>query len=107
KYFASVFQKCVVVIAYPASTEGRIAIVTDVGRGMRWTQDSGRNPLRDERCPCGRRSRVILAPQGWRQVCGLRIRKRRRQQRLVSGKSAEETVKTVAQGMPVMRLYLW
>jgi len=87
--------------------EGRIAVVTVVGCGMRWTQDIGRNPLRDERYRCGRQSRVVLTPQGWRQVCGLRIRKRRRQQRLVSGKSAEETVKTVAQGMPVMRLYLW
>jgi len=28
------------------------------------------------------------------------IRRRRRQQRLVSGKSAEETVNTVAQGRP-------
>jgi hypothetical protein len=55
---------------------------------------------------CGRRRRVVLAPQGWRQVCET-FRRRRRQQRLVSGKSAEETVKTVAQGMPVIRLYLW
>ena len=48
---------------------------------------------RDERCRRGRRSRVVLAPQGWRQVCGLQIRRRRRQQRLVSGKSSKETVK--------------
>src|ERR1700688_3371385 len=26
------------VLRYPASQEGRIAIVTDVGRGMRWTR---------------------------------------------------------------------
>jgi hypothetical protein len=29
--------------------EGRIAIVTDVGRGMRWTQHAGRNHCADER----------------------------------------------------------
>jgi hypothetical protein len=41
--------------------EGRLAIVTDVGHGMRWPHIAGRNLLRDERRVCGRRSRVVLA----------------------------------------------
>jgi hypothetical protein len=44
--------------------EGRIAIVTDVGRGMRWT----RWRAQDERRQCGRRSRVVPTPRRWRQV---------------------------------------
>jgi len=41
--------------------EGRFAIVTNVGRGMRWTRRVvGRTTYR------GRRNRVVLAPQGWR-----------------------------------------
>jgi hypothetical protein len=51
---------------YPASQEGRIAIVTDVGCGMRWTlwrrKTSGARS--------GRRSRVVLTPRRWRQVGG-------------------------------------
>jgi hypothetical protein len=39
KYFASVFPKSVISSRHPASTkEGRIAIVTNVGCGMRWTR---------------------------------------------------------------------
>src|SRR5262249_39125101 len=37
KYSCSVFQNNMLVSAYPESTEGRIAIVTNVGHGMRWT----------------------------------------------------------------------
>jgi len=44
--------------------EGRIAIVTDVGRGMRWT----RFGAVDERADLGRRSRVVLMPRRWHQV---------------------------------------
>ena len=65
----------------PASHEGRFAIVTDVGCGMRWTRRrrarvvmAGR--VSRERSPggrttdaCrGRRSRVVLTPRRWRQV---------------------------------------
>src|SRR5262249_12441836 len=39
KYFPSVFRKYVIVSARPApDQEGRFAIVTNVGKGMRWTQ---------------------------------------------------------------------
>jgi len=41
--------------------EGRFAIVTDVGSGMRWTRRVARRATY-----CGRRNRVVLAPQGWR-----------------------------------------
>jgi len=42
--------------------EGRFAIVTDVGRGMRWTQAG----TLTNGVGCGRRSRVVLAPRRWR-----------------------------------------
>ena len=49
----------------PPSTplEGRIAIVTNAGLDA---MDAG--SAFDERRSCGRRSRVVLTPQGWRQV---------------------------------------
>jgi hypothetical protein len=47
----------------------------------------------------GRRSRVVLTPRRWRQICGV-IRKRRWQQSPVTEKSTKETVKTIAQGRP-------
>jgi hypothetical protein len=50
--------------AHPASDkEGRFAIVTDVGSGMRWTRRVVRRTTYR-----GRRNRVVLAPQGWRYV---------------------------------------
>jgi hypothetical protein len=48
----------------PASQEGRFAIVTDVGCGMRWTRQ--RQKTND--IARGRRSRVVLTPRRWRQV---------------------------------------
>jgi hypothetical protein len=51
-------------ICYPASQEGRFAVVTDVGCGMRWTRAA---PL-TKAWACGRRSRVVLTPRRWRQV---------------------------------------
>jgi hypothetical protein len=50
--------------ANPCPQEGRIAIVTDVGRGMRWTLWR----RVDERRHGGRRSRVVLTPRRWRQL---------------------------------------
>jgi hypothetical protein len=75
KYFASVFPKSVVLSRHPASTkEGRIAIVTNVERGMRWTRQrrarrhrravftvSDPSSAQDERRCCVRRRRVVLA----------------------------------------------
>jgi hypothetical protein len=50
--------------AVPSSLEGRFAIVTNVGYGMRWT----RMALLTRALSCGRRSRVVLTPRRWRQV---------------------------------------
>ena len=46
----------------------------------------------DETCCSGRRSRVVLTPRCWRQVCD-RKRRRRCQTSLVTGESTKETVK--------------
>src|ERR1700693_845384 len=46
------------------NTEGRFAIVTNVGQGMRWT----RAVLLTRAPPCGRRSRVVLTPRRLRQA---------------------------------------
>jgi hypothetical protein len=53
----------------------------------------------DERHRGGRRSRVVLTPRCWRQV----LREETRDDgdnKPITGESAEETVKTVAWGMP-------
>src|SRR6266700_884954 len=63
-------------LAHPVPvSEGRIAIVTNVGCGMRWTRERrargcdgragqtvSRQSAQDERRFCGRQSRVVLAP---------------------------------------------
>src|ERR1700738_4985238 len=48
----------------PPPFEGRFAIVTDVGGGMRWTQAV----LKTRAPACGRRRRVVLTPRRWCQV---------------------------------------
>jgi hypothetical protein len=48
------------------STEGRLAIVTDAGRDA---MDARRRERRT-RLARGRRSRVVLMPRRWHQVCG-------------------------------------
>jgi hypothetical protein len=63
---------------------------------MRWTQVA----LETRAPACGRRSRVVLTPRRWCQVGGRRFRRRRWQKSPVTGESAEETVKTIARGMP-------
>ena len=52
--------------AIPSRLRGRIAIVTDVGYGMRWT----RQCQKTNDVARGRRSRVVLTPRRWRQVGG-------------------------------------
>src|SRR5579872_5392341 len=76
-----------------ARTEGRFAIVTDVGRGMRRT--SRHRPTSD--CRCGRQRRVVLAPRRWGQVA-LRAATVARK----PGHRGEHAIsrKTVVQGMP-------
>ena len=53
----------------------------------------------DERCRCGRRSRVVLTPRRWCQVRRT-ICARWEQESPVPRESAKESVKTVAQGRP-------
>ena len=52
-----------IILSVPHSQEGRFAIVTNVGRGMRWTRYVTRRMTYR-----GRRNRVVLAPRRWRQV---------------------------------------
>src|SRR5467141_214169 len=90
------FPKNISVFTHPKSilelfpsrpTEGRFAIVTNVGHGMRWTRQRfardgiagrvGERPVSDqqradERCCSVRRSRVVLTPRRWRQVRGVK-----------------------------------
>jgi hypothetical protein len=77
--------------------EGRIAIVTDVGYGMRWTQTTRLTSA----LPRGRRSRVVLTPRRWRQVLEKQTSQGRRwQESPVTEEITKETVKTIAQGRP-------
>src|SRR5256714_4284143 len=55
---------------------------------MRWTRQRARRT----RPAGGRRSRVVLTPRCWRQVCEKK-RRRRCQTSLVTGESTKETVK--------------
>jgi hypothetical protein len=58
-----VFGKSLSYFRRPAHSEGRFAIVTDVGAGC-----GGRGGALDEQRSSGRRSRVVLTPRRWRQV---------------------------------------
>jgi hypothetical protein len=79
----------------PARQEGRFAIVTKRG-----AEDAVDATSAQDECACrGRRSRGVLIPRRWYQVCGDR-RRRRRQQARLSGETTKETVKTIARGMP-------
>src|SRR6202012_538206 len=81
--------------AIPPRSEGRFAIVTNVGCGMRWTRqrrqtsDAGR----------GRRSRVVLTPRRWRQLGDDAFASHRGwwQESPVTRESAKETVKTIGE----------
>jgi hypothetical protein len=128
--FISDFPKNISVPTHPKSrlelspsrpTEGRFAIVTNVGHGMRWTRQrfardgiAGRvetlvsdQQRADERCCCVRRSRVVLTPRRWRQVRGVKSAQPGLDKTYplttvatspVTGESTKETVKTIACG---------
>jgi hypothetical protein len=57
----------------------------------------------------GRRSRVVLMPRRWHQVSDDALHRglRRWQTSPVTGESTEETVKTIAQGIPGYPVNLW
>src|SRR5258705_8703710 len=127
------FPKNISVFTHPKSilelfpsrpTEGRFAIVTNVGHGMRWTRQRfardgiagrvGERPVSDQQradegCCSVRRSRVVLTPRRWRQVLRRLVRLNRAGQNLqsagrrwqkspIAGESTKETVKTIACG---------
>jgi hypothetical protein len=76
KYFTSVFRKYVIVFARPApDPEGRFAIVTNVGRGTRWTLAARET----KRVEADEQRRVVLIPRCWDQVSRDAFAKRRRQ----------------------------
>jgi len=66
----------------------------------------GRGRAGDERRARGRRSRVVLTPRRWRQVCENK-RRRRWQKSPVTGESTKQAVKTIARGKPVEPVNLW
>jgi adenylate cyclase len=80
KYFAlSEAQITLMLCSVLHPSGGRIAIVTDVGCGMRWPDQRARRALR-----CGRRRRVVLVPRCWHQAAGdepVEIGRNMRQQR--------------------------
>jgi hypothetical protein len=71
KYFGFSESKSVVKLPPSRPTEGRLAIVTDAGRDA---VDAG--GAKDESASGGRRSRVVLTPRRWRQVCETKRRRR-------------------------------
>src|SRR6266702_5305916 len=75
-------------IRWPSRPErGALRNVINAGRDA---VDAG--SALDETCCSGRRSRVVLTPRCWRQVCEKK-RRRRCQTSLVTGESTKETVK--------------
>jgi hypothetical protein len=64
KYSASRLTQINSISPAVPSLRGALAIVTDVGRDA---VDAG--SALDERCCSVRRSRVVLTPRCWRQVC--------------------------------------
>ena len=74
--------------------EGRHAIVTVAGRDA-----VDADVTTDERDGSGRRRRVVLMPRRWHQVDG-KFRRRGWQKSPVARESAQESVKTIARGMP-------
>ena len=81
---------------YPAHSRGAYR-----DRHGRWAGCGGRGGAFDERRLSGRRRRVVLTPRRWRQVLEKQASQGRRwQESPVAGESAQETVKTIAWGMP-------
>ena len=71
KYFASVFRKRVLIIraSWPGKRGGS-RVVTNAGQDAMDATAARANFRADERRFGGRRSRVVLTPRRWCQVCG-------------------------------------
>ena len=81
----------------PRQISSLIRAVPPQQRGVAHVTNAGRDAVDagsalDEMCCSGRRSRVVLTPRCWRQVCEKK-RRRRCQTSLVTGESTKETVK--------------
>ena len=82
--------------------EGRFAIVTNVGCGMRWTRPRVRRSSRsrtEKSCGPGAPTLALSSWSAQRALWG-----RRGQESPVPGESTKDTVKAIAQGRPVVRL---
>jgi hypothetical protein len=91
------------------SKRGVSRIVTDVGRGMRWTQQGRSTQSRaDERSCGGRSSRVVPTPRRWcpAQRASARCRDMVANKPGAPGR-ARSSRKTIAQGRPVVAAHLW
>jgi hypothetical protein len=92
---------------HPVPHEGRIAIVTDVGHGMRWTRQRRRAFWR------GRTAQLADGEVVWfrRPDAGVKLRGAFRVATVttkpVTEESTKETVKTIAQGRPGVPVNLW
>jgi hypothetical protein len=76
--------------------QGRFAIVTNVGRGMRWT----RAALLTRALSCGRRSRVVLTPRRWRQASQKCLRGDGGKKARSPGRARNKLLKPLRAGMP-------
>jgi len=104
---SSDLRKAMLSVQHPVSIRGAYAHRHETRGGMRWT----RMRMQDGRRVGGRRSRVVLMPLGWRQVCKLatstlRGPTRRDLQATVTKRSwtpgrSRSSVNTIAQGMPM------
>src|ERR1700722_1452702 len=97
KYFRSLrTQITCISLAIPSHTEGRFAIVTDVGHGMRWTWAAHLTRA----LVCGRRSRVVLTPRRWRQVSRKYPRGEGGKKARSPGRARSKLLKLSRAGMP-------
>ena len=96
KFLLPVFRKMWLSTRIPPPPEGRIAIVTDVGSGMRWTRAA--SP--DECCCRGRSRRVVLISRRWDQACKRSCERRWLKSPVHRGERADRPLTPIAQGRP-------
>ena len=71
--------------------------------GMRWT----RAALLTRARACGRRSRVVLTPRRWRQVCGFKNAGDGGNKARSPGRARRKPLKPLCAGMPGEPVYPW
>ena len=80
--------------------EGPLAIVTDVGSGMRWTHIAERNHCATSGVCADGEVVWFWRPDAGAKVRGCKFAERRWQKSPVTEESTKDTVKTIAQGRP-------